>query len=309
MTSIAIMNAKGGVGKSTLTMAIAETLAEHHGKSSLVIDSDGQMSVSLMMARGKLLAERADANLSLVNFFIQKVLEGKEVDWPQYVCRDVSDVEDIGGMFLIQGDMDLPLLEREIAVANKFAHMRAAARELLTAAKQYVDVILVDCAPGISVMTETWLRECDQHIIPVKPDFLAISGLEYLRRFRSRNPEMGFANQLGIVLNMMDMTSPEDRAMATHLREDKALHCFEAAVPMANIIQRASLLSGEPRSYLAKYAGAPGQAIRAFTRELLGRMSAPPKTEEPQTVTTEPPPEPPPPQQNTPPQPPPVPET
>lgn len=273
MTSIAIMNAKGGVGKSTLTMAIAETLAEHHGKSTLIIDSDGQMSVSLMMARGKLLAERAEANLTLVNFLIQKVLEDKDIDWPQFVCRDVSDVDDMGGLFLIQGDMDLPLLEREIAATNKFAELRTAARALLAAADQYVDIVLVDCAPGISVMTETWLRECDQHLIPVKPDFLAISGLEYLRRFRSRNPEMGFAAQLGVVINMMELTSPEDRTMAAHLREDVALNCFDATVPMASIIQRAALFSTEPRSYLAKYAGAPGQALRAITREILDRIS------------------------------------
>ncbi|MFY0614970.1 MAG: ParA family protein [Hyphomicrobiaceae bacterium] len=273
MTSIAIMNAKGGVGKSTLTMAIAETLAEHHGKSTLIIDSDGQMSVSLMMARGKLLAERAEASLTLVNFLIQKVLEGKDIDWPQFVCRDVSDVDDMGGLFMIQGDMDLPLLEREIAATNKFAELRTAARALLAAANQYVDVVLVDCAPGISVMTETWLRECDQHLIPVKPDFLAISGLEYLRRFRSRNPEMGFAKQLGVVINMMEPTSPEDRTMATHLREDTSLNCFEATVPMASIIQRAALFSNEPRSYLAKYAGAPGQSLRDVTREVVDRIS------------------------------------
>ena len=98
-------------------------------------------------------------------------------------------------------------------------------------------------------MTETWLRECDHHLIPVKPDFLAISGLEYLRRFRSRNPEMGFANHLGIVINMMEQTNEADRAMAAHLHEDVELRCFEAAVPMASIIQSASLYSPDHRSY------------------------------------------------------------
>ncbi len=43
------MNAKGGVGKSTLTMALAETLSAFHGKRVLVIDSDGQMSLSVMV--------------------------------------------------------------------------------------------------------------------------------------------------------------------------------------------------------------------------------------------------------------------
>lgn len=274
MTSVAVMNAKGGVGKSTLTMAIAETLAEQHGKSSLIIDSDGQMSVSLMMARGQLLAERAEAKLTLVHYFVQKVLEGKNIEWTQFVCREISDVDEIGGLFLIQGDMDLPLLEREIAATGKFAELRAVARGLLATANQYVDVVLVDCAPGISVMTETWLRECDQHLIPVKPDFLAISGLEYLRRFRSRNPEMGFADQLGIVINMMEPAAPEDRAMAEHLREDASLKCFEATVPMASILQRAALYSSEPRSYLAKYAGTPGQAVRDVTKELIDRIAA-----------------------------------
>jgi len=277
MTSIAVMNAKGGVGKSTLTMAIAETLAEYHGKSSLIIDSDGQMSLSMMMAPGQLLAERSDANLTLVHYFIQKVLEGKDVDWTQFVCRDVSDVDEIGGLFLIQGDMDLPLLEREIAAANKFSDLRVAARNILVAAQQYVDVVLVDCAPGISVMTETWLRECDHHLVPVKPDFLAISGLEYLRRFRSRNPEMGFARHVGIVINMIQTADPADRIMAQHLREDPELDCFAASVPMATIIQKASLYSSEPRSYIAKYAGEPGKALRAVTQELLSRLPSEPQ--------------------------------
>jgi chromosome partitioning protein len=268
------MNAKGGVGKSTLTMAIAETLAEEHGKSSLIIDADGQMSVSLMLTPGRILAERRDAQLTIVHYFIQTILEGKDVEWPQFVCRDVSDVDDIGGIFVIPGDMDLPLFEREIASANKFAELRTVSRQLLEAAGQYVDVVLVDCAPGISVMTETWLRECDYHLIPVKPDFLAISGLEYLRRFRSRNPEMGFAKHLGVVINMMEMTSEADRTMAAHLREDAELRCFDAAIPLASIIQRATLYSSEPRSYLAKYAGDPGKAIRAVTKQLLERLSA-----------------------------------
>lgn len=273
MTSIAIMNAKGGVGKSTLTMAIAETLAEYHGRSSLIIDADGQMSVSLMMARGASLSERREANLTLVGLFVAEVLDEIPTEWPHYVLRDISDVDGISGLYLIPGDMDLPLLEREVASANKFAAMRATARALLAAATQYVDVVLVDCAPGISVMTETWLRECDHHLIPVKPDFLAVTGLEYVRRFRSRNPEMGFANHLGIVINMLEPMSEPDRVMMEHLRADPELACFARPIPLSNQMQRAALLSPEPRSYIAKYAGDPGRAVRAVTDELVARLA------------------------------------
>ena len=115
MKSVVIMNAKGGVGKSTLTMALAETLAYHKNKSVLLIDADGQMSLSLMMASGQQLAERRASELTLVGYFARSVLDDEHVDWPQYVISNASDVEDTNGMFLLPGELDLPLLEREIA--------------------------------------------------------------------------------------------------------------------------------------------------------------------------------------------------
>ena len=49
--TITVMNAKGGVGKSTLVFALAETLSTYHGKSILVIDADAQASVSHLLTR------------------------------------------------------------------------------------------------------------------------------------------------------------------------------------------------------------------------------------------------------------------
>ena len=49
LNTITVMNAKGGVGKSTLVLALAETLANDHGKRILVVDSDAQASVSHML--------------------------------------------------------------------------------------------------------------------------------------------------------------------------------------------------------------------------------------------------------------------
>ena len=47
--TITVMNAKGGVGKSTLVLGLAETLSTYHGQRVLVIDSDAQASVSHML--------------------------------------------------------------------------------------------------------------------------------------------------------------------------------------------------------------------------------------------------------------------
>ena len=273
MTSIVVMNAKGGVGKSTLAMALAETLAHYNNKSVLLIDADGQMSLSLMMAPGSQLSEQRQNDLTLVGYMARSVLENEHTDWPQYILSRVSDVEETKGIYLLPGELDLPLLEREIAAQGKIPQTRVAARNILEGAKQYVDYVVVDCAPGISVMTETWMRECTYHLVPVKPDFLAVSGLEYLRSFRSRNPEMGLATHLGVVINMVDRFSAEDTVIQDHLRANAALHCFENTIPLAPHLQKASLFSSEKRMYITKYAGDVGRALRAVTDELQVRIA------------------------------------
>lgn len=279
------MNAKGGVGKSTLTMALAETLAHTRQKSVLMVDADGQMSLSLMTSPADHLAERRRRDHTLVGYLAKSVLDNEHADWTQYVVSNATDVEDTTGVYLIPGELDLPLLEREIAAQGKIPQTRAAVRAILEEAKQYVDIVLVDCAPGISVTTETWLRECDFHLVPVKPDFLAVSGLEYLRRFRSRNPEMGLADHLGVVINMVDRFSSDDRIVEKHLRDDLELQCFKQTIPMAPHLQKAALYSNEARLFISKYAGDVGTALISLADELQTKIQgnqplalAPPET-------------------------------
>jgi len=273
VTSIAIMNAKGGVGKSTLTMAIAETLAVYHDKSVLLIDADPQMNLSLMvMAPEKLDASRRDG-VTISAWLASHVLAYTRTDWRDCTIADISDVDDARGLLIMPGDMDLTLIDRKISAKGAFGAARQACRQLLDEAKQWVDFVLADCAPGISVVTECWLRECDWHLIPVKPDILAVSGIDYLRRFKEHDPELGFAAHLGVLVNMMDTHSPVDRMTHEFLSKEPDLRCFAAAVPLIQHIQKAALFIKDKRSYQNKYPAEAGQALRAVTLELLSRVS------------------------------------
>ncbi len=60
-------------------------------------------------------------------------------------------------------------------------------------ARTVFDLVIIDCPPGLSVLTESWLREADFHISPTKADYVSVCGLEVFRRFKALNPEMGFA--------------------------------------------------------------------------------------------------------------------
>ena len=74
--TIAVMNAKGGVGKSTVVMALAETLSTFHKKSVLVIDSDSQTSMSIMVMHMSRWEELEKAKRTLVDYLAAVTLAG-----------------------------------------------------------------------------------------------------------------------------------------------------------------------------------------------------------------------------------------
>jgi chromosome partitioning protein len=272
--TIAVMNTKGGVGKSTLVLALAETLSALHGKTVLIIDSDAQASVSAMLMTAANLHKLQSNGLTIVDLLGQTVLQHQPLDWAKMVVGGVSDVDDARTVYLIPSDMQLTLFEREVSKESQHARLRSTISALLNATRGVFDIVLVDCPPGLSVLTESWLREADFHIAPTKPDYVSACGLEVFRRFKGLNPEMGFAENLGVVINMKDDMSAQDREYDRWLRQTPDNRCFARAILRSNSLQHAAQYQTLDRSYQAKYPGDAGQGIRAVTEELLARLAA-----------------------------------
>ena len=271
--SIAIMNTKGGVGKSTVVLALAETMATFHGKNVLVIDSDSQASVSSMLMTPVNLHKLQSEGLTLVDFLISSVLNNTPAEWPRFVVRGVSDVDDARSVFLIPSDMQLTLFEREVSKESLHGRLRSSIQALLGHVRSVFDVVLLDCPPGLSVLTESWLREADFHISPTKADYVSSCGLEVFRRFKALNPEMGFAQNLGVLINMKDNNSGTDNEYHRWLAGNPDNYCFEQAIPRAAAMQDAARFQVQDRSYQAKYPGEAGKALKAVTIEILERMA------------------------------------
>ena len=123
-------------------------------------------------------------------------------------------------------------------------------------------------------MRESWLREADFHLSPTKPDYVSTCGLEVFRRFKGLNPEMGFAENLGVIINMRDAQSPVEADYQRWLKENPDNRLFAQTVPRTSALQHASHLSAVERSYMAKYPGESSVAIRAVCQELLNRLEA-----------------------------------
>jgi chromosome partitioning protein len=202
------------------------------------------------------------------------VLNNVAVEWPRFVVGGVSDVDEARTVYLIPSDMQLTLFEREVSKETLHARLRASIHTLLGNVRGVFDVIFIDCPPGLSILTESWLREADFHFSPTKPDYVSTCGLEVFRRFKGLNPEMGFAENLGVIINMKDQHSAVDGDYHRWLAGNPDNRCIKQAIPRTSAMQHAAQLSSVERSYSAKYPGESGAAIKAVCAEVIERVAA-----------------------------------
>jgi chromosome partitioning protein len=164
--------------------------------------------------------------------------------------------------------MQLTLFEREVSKESLHGRLRSSIGNLLGNVRGVFDVVFIDCPPGLSVLTESWLREADFHFSPTKPDYVSTCGLEVFRRFKGLNPEMGFAENIGVCVNMKDGHSSVDEDYHRWLLANRDNRCFSQPVPRTSALQHASQLSAVERSYAAKYPGQAGRGQCAGRHDL-----------------------------------------
>jgi chromosome partitioning protein len=271
--TITVMNAKGGVGKSTLVLALAETLATYHQKRVFVVDADAQASVSHMLMRRPQLEAAQSEGRTVVDYLIAAVLKETTASWRDYVAADVSDVDDARSIALMPSDTQLTLFERDVSKGDHEARLRTTVGAFLSEAAQEYDIVLIDSAPGLSVLTECFLREAKFYLSPTKPDFISTRGLKFLREFRQRDPQMGFAENLGVIINMKDPHRGQDDDFDREVRQDTEHRCFQRSIPLLTPLQATGFVAPQPRSYWAKYPGETGDYLRQLTQELLDRLA------------------------------------
>lgn len=187
--AIAVANMKGGVGKTTTVIMLAEGFAAE-GYRVVVVDLDAQANASYCFAPDEVLKDILGQRRSISSFLADAILYGDRNSITNYVTGDISQVIKAGDplpISLVASSPKLRLLEREIVLqyaekkysihaleGQALKHLSKALDEMRA---QY-DIVLFDCAPGISAFTEVAIRLADLVIVPTIPDFLSTLGLD-----------------------------------------------------------------------------------------------------------------------------------
>lgn len=158
-----LANQKGGVGKTTSVVSLAGLLASW-GFRTLMIDIDPHGSLTSYFNHDPDTLEYGTYTL------FEAAMEGRSVD-PRSLLRPTA----IEGLDLLPGSVALATLDRQAIRKEGMGLVLKRATEQL--APDY-DYVLIDCPPMLGVLLVNALAACEQLLIPVQTEFLAIKGLE-----------------------------------------------------------------------------------------------------------------------------------
>jgi chromosome partitioning protein len=249
---IAMCNQKGGVGKTTTTINLGAALAEL-GRRVLLVDFDPQGSLSVGLGVNPHTLDRSIYDLLLSR--------DTKID-------EVIDRTGVPNLDILPSNIDLSAAE--VQLVSEVAREQTLLR-VLQGVKPRYDVILIDCAPSLGLLTINALTAADKVIMPLECEFFALRGIALLTDTITKvtdrlNPRLEILGILGTMYDPRTLHSREVLERVVQAFGDRVFH----TVIRRTVKFPETTVAGEP---ITTYATAsPGAtAYRTLAREVLAR--------------------------------------
>lgn len=253
---IAMVNQKGGVGKTTSTINLGAALAEY-GRKVLMVDFDPQGALSAGLG-----VSSHELDTTVYNVMMERNVHARDA----IVETNVEDVD------LLPANIDLSAAE--VQLVNEVAREQVLARALRDVADDY-DVILIDCQPSLGLLTVNALTAAHGVIIPLIAEFFALRAVallvETIEKVQDRlNPDL---NIDGVLATMYDARTLHSREVVSRLVEAFGDKVFETVIRRTIRFADATVAAEPITAYASNHQGA--EAYRQLARELISRGGAP----------------------------------
>lgn len=249
---IAMVNQKGGVGKTTSTVNLGAALAEY-GQRVLLVDFDPQGALSVALG-----VPAHELDRTVYNLLMDE----------DCVAADVIVATRVPGLDLIPSNIDLSAAE--VALVNEVAREHALARALAGVIDDY-DFIFIDCQPSLGLLTINALTAANGVIIPLECEYFALRGVKLLTdtvtKVQGRlNPRLEL---IGVLATMYDARTLHTREVLERVVDAFGDQTFHTVISRTIKFPDATV-AGEPITVFAP-SSAAAEAYRQLARELLSR--------------------------------------
>lgn len=172
---VSFINYKGGVGKTTMAVEIAATLAKKYNFKVLIVDLDPQTNASFYLISESEWEEKTDTNGSLKNIFESAIRE--EV----HNASDVIINNLYGCLDLLPSHLEL--LSVDLDLAAKWGAQSSEAKMIIkdrlnpVIEEQDYDFVVIDCPPNLNLVTQNALMMSDSYVVVCLPEYFSIRGI------------------------------------------------------------------------------------------------------------------------------------
>ena len=265
MHVIAIVNQKGGCGKTTTAINLSAVLGQEDARVLLIdMDPQGHASLGLGVAGAELAG-------------LYELLKGE---------RSLDEVIQTGvtrGVDLIPGNISLAAADH--LLAEQADRDRQLARHLAMLEGRY-DCVVLDCPPALGLLSVNALRAADQVLIPVEPSLYSLDGIERLREtIHVLAGQYDIQPTVTLLANMFNIRTRIARNMLEMLESLPTDLCVTRI--RNSVCVREAACHGEPLTDHAPRAPVTGD-FRELAEELLGSMLQRVRSEKTQSIETQP---------------------